>query len=262
MLSANNTNGLSIAIVLCLILFPIKSFANTLPELIKKVKPSIIGVGSYQGTRRPPSKLTGTGFVVADGYHIVTNFHVLPENLDLENREKLVIFFNDNKRVSYRSVKIIDTDREHDLALLRIEGTKLSALPIEKTNPPLEGESVAFTGFPIGAVLGLFPVTHQGIIAAISPLGIPVPSSASLNSNMIKRLQRPYMVYQLDATAYPGNSGSPLFSQQTGQVIGVINKVFIKESKETVLQKPSGITYAIPGKYVTQLLQKNKLSIN
>jgi len=77
---------------------------------------------------------------------------------------------------------------------------------------------------------------------------------------LIKRLNDPYPIYQLDATAYPGNSGSPLFLRETGEVIGVINKVFIKESKETVLSQPSGITYAIPGKHVKELLVKNKLS--
>jgi S1-C subfamily serine protease len=56
----------------------------------------------------------------------------------------------------------------------------------------------------------------------------------------------------LDATAYPGNSGSPLYIPETGEVVGVINKVFVKESREAVLEKPSGITYAIPVRYVKQ----------
>jgi S1-C subfamily serine protease len=79
---------------------------------------------------------------------------------------------------------------------------------------------------------------------------------------MIKRLKNPYNVYQLDATAYPGNSGSPMFAGNNGKVLGVINKVFIKESKESILQKPSGITYAIPGKYIIKLLKKNKINAN
>ena len=72
---------------------------------------------------------------------------------------------------------------------------------------------------------------------------------------MIKRLRDPYDVFQLDATAYPGNSGSPLYIPETGEVVGVINKVFVKESKEAVLEKPSGITYAIPVRYVKELLR-------
>ncbi len=239
--------------------------AKTLPQIVKQIKPSIVGVGTLQTTRRPPSSLKGTGFVVAEGYHIITNNHVIPKYINTEKKESLVIFYNKansgkTSRVQYRKVRVLDTDVEHDLALLRIEGTKLPALKIETTHKPQEGEDIAFTGFPIGAVLGLFPVTHRGIISAISPVVIPAPSSSTLSAKMIQRLKNPYYVYQLDATAYPGNSGSPVFDTETGQVFGVINKVFIKESKENILQKPSGITYAIPAKYIIKLLKKNKIS--
>jgi len=67
-------------------------------------------------------------------------------------------------------------------------------------------------------------------------------------------MRNPFMVFQLDATAYPGNSGSPVYEPQTGRVIGVINSVFVKESRESILQKPSGISYAIPSAYVHSLL--------
>ena len=63
-------------------------------------------------------------------------------------------------------------------------------------------------------------------------------------------------MFQLDAVAYPGNSGSPLYETDTCKVVGVINSVYVKESKETLLSSPSGIAYAIPVKYVKQLLKK------
>jgi len=200
------------------------AYSKPLPDLIKNIKPSIVGIGTHQGSRRPPSRLSGTGFVVSNGQYVITNHHVLPKNINLDKREKLVVFYNKNKKVHYNSVKIIDVDRQHDLALLKIIGKKLPALSIVQSKDPQEGEEIFFTGFPIGAVLGLFPVTHRGIISAISPVGIPVPSSSQLTSKMINHLKNAYEVYQLDATAYPGNSGSPLFSLKTGKVIGVINK--------------------------------------
>jgi len=104
-------------------------------------------------------------------------------------------------------------------------------------------------------VLGLSPVTHRGIISAITPNIIPLINSSQIKQAQFKRLQEPYSVFQLDATAYPGNSGSPLYHPETGQVLGVINKVFVQESKESALTKPSGITYAIPINYVESLLK-------
>jgi S1-C subfamily serine protease len=76
-----------------------------------------------------------------------------------------------------------------------------------------------------------------------------------LNVKLLKRLQEPYKVFQLDATAYPGNSGSPLYQPETGDVIGIINKVFIQETKENALTKPSGISYAIPVNHLQNLLK-------
>jgi S1-C subfamily serine protease len=63
-------------------------------------------------------------------------------------------------------------------------------------------------------------------------------------------------IFQLDGTAYPGNSGSPVYDASTGKVLGVINAVFVKGLKETAITAPSGITYAIPSNYVRDLLQK------
>ncbi|HAY27881.1 MAG TPA: serine protease, partial [Candidatus Accumulibacter sp.] len=41
-----------------------------------------------------------------------------------------------------------------------------------------------------------------------------------------------------------------------GEVLGVINMVFVKENKESVLSKPSGISFAIPVRFLRELLQK------
>ena len=74
----------------------------------------------------------------------------------------------------------------------------------------------------------------------------------------IAALQRaPFSIFQLDGTAYPGNSGSPVYDPATGKVLGVINAVFVKGLKETAITAPSGITYAIPANYVRDLLRKN-----
>ena len=232
--------------------------AASLPDVIDAIKPSVVGIGSYLKTRRPPALLVGTGFVVGDGSYVVTNEHVVSNDIKEDEGELRSVFIQAGNRVDMRAALIVGKDKEHDLALLKITGAPLSALEIGNSDKVREGQSIAFTGFPIGAVLGLTPVTHRGIIAAITPVVIPVQASSQLNPRLIKRMQSPYKVFQLDATAYPGNSGSPVYDLDSRKVIGVINKVFIKESKETVLSKPSGITYAIPSNHIITLLKEAK----
>ena len=65
----------------------------------------------------------------------------------------------------------------------------------------------------------------------------------------------PYPIFQLDATAYPGNSGSPLYDISNGRVIGIVNKVFVQGTKENAITDPSGITYAIPVQHVKKMLE-------
>jgi len=139
---------------------------------------------------------------------------------------------------------------------LRITGQPLVAMSLGDSDKVREGETYAFTGFPIGMVLGLNAVTHRGIISAVTPIVIPQLSGQLLEKKILTRLFAPYDIFQLDATAYPGNSGSPLYHPETGQVVRIINKVFIQESKETVIQKPSGISYAIPIKHLATLIKK------
>ena len=233
---------------------------SQLADTIVKIKPSIVGMGTYNITNRPPASLHGTGFVVADGLHVITNAHVVPEVLDIEHNEYLVAFIGTGSKPEIRRAELIERDAVHDLALLKIDGKALPALRIGNSNNVREGENYAFTGFPIGAVLGLYPVTHRGIVSSITPIVVPQTSARSLSAAMLRQLRDPYHVFQLDATAYPGNSGSPMYDPDTGLVIGVINKVFVKASKEAVLEKPSGISYAIPARYVKALLDKHGLS--
>ena len=226
-----------------------------LPDTIDKIKPSIVGVGTMLKMRRPPAQLMGTGFAVANGRYVITNHHVIPEELDHDQKESLVVFIGTGRDSIIRSAKLLKSDKQHDLALLEISDFRLPAMQLGTMKEVREGELYAFTGFPIGAVLGLYPVTHRGIVSAISPVVIPVSSTRQLDVAMIRRLQNTFNIIQLDATAYPGNSGSPLYDAETGVVLGVINKVFVKETKEKVLEKPSGITYAIPVTHVRALLK-------
>lgn len=230
-----------------------------LADTLVKLRPSVVAIGTAYPIRQPigdksPNSVLASGFAVHDGLTIVTNNHVIPEKLDLANRQQLVVFAGRGNGAKLRVAKPIARDPRHDLALLKITGVPLAPLQLGDDATVREGESVAFTGFPIGAVLGLFPATHRGIVAAITPMARAVGSARELGPSQLARLRDPFDVFQLDAIAYPGNSGSAVYRPLSGDVVGVINSVFVKESREALLQRPSGISYAIPVRHVKALL--------
>ena len=228
---------------------------NPLPETLEKIKPSVVAVGTYDPTGRPRQAFRGSGFVVGDGHHVVTNYHVLPESLSRKSKETLAVYSGRGKDIRFHEARVLAKDLANDLALLYIS-TPLPALNLGHSEQVKEGSEIAFTGFPLGMVLGLYPVTHRGIVSAVTPLAQPQPSAKTITPTMVRAMRRGTLVLQLDTTAYPGNSGSAVYDQATGEVLGVINSVLVKENKEAAIEKPSGITYAIDVKHVRSLLRK------
>jgi len=228
-----------------------------LPDTVVRVKRSVVGVGTHLQTRSPAIVFAGTGFVVGDGLSVITNAHVVPDTLDGARKETLGVVVGDGAAVAFRQATLVALDREHDLAHLRLQGAPLPALTLAERDDAREGQALAFTGFPLGMVLGLYPATHRALLAAITPVVRPSLSARGLDARAISQIQRaPFMVYQLDGTAYPGNSGSPVFDPETGTVLAVVNMVFVKGLKETAITNPSGITYAVPASHVRALLQR------
>ncbi len=247
--------------VVCLAPLSSTAHAQSLADTLETIRPSVVSVGTLRpvkrvGTKSPPIRFMGTGFVVGSGEYVITNAHVLPKDLDRDNDEVLVVFSGRGKQAKPHKVVVVETDAVHDVALLRLEDRRLPALTLSTPGFIREGSEVAFTGFPLGMVLGLYPVTNKTIVSAITPFVMPALSSNLLTPAQIKRLNTPFEVYQLDAIAYPGNSGSPVYHSDSGEVIGIVNSVFVKESKEGVLAKPSAITYAIPVRYILDLLRR------
>lgn len=225
-------------------------------ETIARVKPSVVVVGTHQPTRNPAFAFRGTGFVVGDGTLVVTNAHVLPAALDADKRETLAILVpGEEKQIQGRTATRVAFDPDHDLAVMKIAGAPLPAMQLADNAVVREGETFLFTGYPIGNVLGAYPVTHRAMIASVVPIALPSASASQLDPKVVRRIASgPFTVYQLDAVAYPGNSGSPLYSPATGEVVGIINMVLVKGTREAALTQPSGISYAIPAVHLRRLL--------
>lgn len=264
-----------------------------LPDTVARLRRSVLPVGTFSATQNPRFGFRGSGFVVGDGTLVATNAHVIPDGADAGNPPQLAVLVRevDGERLvapaeaaaangrngldgpggpntpapggsgvagtGVRLARLVAIDRAHDLALLRLDGAPLPALTLAQS-PAREGQAIALMGFPIGGTFGFSPVTHRGIVASLTQLALPAPTAQQLDPRAIARLREGnFEVLQLDATAYPGNSGGPVFDPDSGEVLGVLNMVLVRGSRESALSQPTGISYAIPVRHLTALLQRH-----
>lgn len=246
---------LATASLLALLVTQRPAAADGLPDTIERIKPSVVSIATHQPSRSPRANYLATGFAVGDGRLIVTNHHVIPESLDYANREQLVVVSGEGRDTSIHSAELVAHSANDDLALLRIAGPPLPPLRLGSSDAVRAGEQLAFTGYPIGMILGIYPATHRANVAARTPMAITARRSRELSEAHIRQLRAGApMVFQLDATAYPGNSGSPLYRIDSGEVVGVINQVFVQGGREAAVSRPSGISYAVPADRIRPLL--------
>ena len=227
-------------------------------EIMARAKPSIVAVGTYRATDSPRFQFRGSGFAVGDGTRVVTCFHVLPEAGSDAAMVPLAVLLprGPDGGAAWRQASVESTDRAHDIAVLKIEGAALPALALADATAMQEGAAVALIGFPVGGVLGYAPVIHRGMVSAVTPMVLPTAAARQLDERAIRALRgTAFDIYQLDAVAFPGNSGGPLFDADSGRVIGVVNMGLVKANRETALSQPSGITYAIPVRHALALLE-------
>ncbi len=172
--------------------------------------------GGNGGTQKrkvqtPKKEGAGSGVIIsADGY-IVTNNHVV------DGADELTVTLNDNKEYSAR---IIGTDKNTDLALIKISATNLPALPIGDSDKLKVGEWVLAVGNPFN----LNSTVTAGIISA---------KARSLGANSIESF------IQTDAAINAGNSGGALVNTR-GELVG-INAMLYSQTGSY-----SGYGFAIP----------------
>lgn len=228
--------------------------AGGLPAVISSARRAIVAIGVHAPLASPRFRFLGSGFAMLDGSKVVTCAHVLPV-LDPAKRETLAIAVPAGEKVRVHTASATRIDRDTDLALLSFEGERLPPLQLAAQEHILQGTEVVLLGFPIGSALGLFAAAHRGIVAAITPMIIPAARSGALLPQQLQVMRgAPIQLLQLDATAYPGNSGGPLVDTASGRVVGVMSFGLAKGSRESAIQYPTGISYAIPSRYVSALL--------
>jgi hypothetical protein len=175
-----------------ILVFSCAAFADDpLPELVRRVKPSVVSVITYNAAGEVA--LTGSGFFIRPG-EVLTNLHVV------EGAHHAEIRTFEGKGKTYQVAGLLNVDREGDLAVLSVDMPAERARVAETTAViPEEGEKI----FVIGNPLRLEGSVADGIVSAVRE----VPSLGR--------------IVQITAPISHGNSGSPVFNMK-GQVVGIV----------------------------------------
>lgn len=234
------------------------STASPLMLTMEKMRGSVVAVGYFAPLANPRFRFRGTGWAAGDGRQVVTNSHVLDEDGNLAEGERLMVMVapagRGRQASEPRSATVVRRVPELDLAVLQVDGPPLPPLRLG-TTPAQEGQEVALVGFPLGGILGLVPTVHRAIVSSVVSITLPAATSQGLRPRMIAQLRAGlFEIYQLDARAHPGNSGGPLIDPSSGDVLGVINMTLVSRSREAMVEEHSGISFAIPVAQVRPLL--------
>ncbi|MDO9620333.1 MAG: trypsin-like peptidase domain-containing protein [Moraxellaceae bacterium] len=166
--------------------------------------------GEQMPNERSASSL-GSGVIVASDGYILTNNHVV------QGAESIVVALHDGREVD---AKVIGTDPDTDLALLKIDLQDLPALPFNTTNMAVGDVALA-----IGNPFGVGQTVTQGIISAQGRSGLGINTYEDF--------------IQTDAAINPGNSGGALIDVN-GNLIGINTAIFSRSGGNM------GIGFAIP----------------
>jgi len=209
---------------------------ESIDALTKKVWPSVVQilVTSYGPREAAPGNTSavvgkqrgiGSGFVIDPDGYILTNAHVVsgaqrvqvvipPPNADGTLATAL------SGRSNVVPARIVGITTEIDLALLKIDGVKVPALPLATYTKVRQGETV----FAFGSPGGLRNTLTHGMVSAVARQTDP---------------DSPLIYIQTDAPINPGNSGGPLVNVH-GEVVGV-NTFIVSQSGGN-----EGLGFAIP----------------
>jgi S1-C subfamily serine protease len=183
--------------------------ALSTPEIVRLLSPSVVRVQT-EGARfdilgRPvPTQGVGTGVIIDDEGHIVTNNHVV--RLDARLASRVVVTLSDDRTFT---AEIVGTDPPSDLAVLKIDATGLSPAKLGDVSQLEVGGEVVAIGFALDLPGG--PTVTRGVVSAKDRVIEESPYSIS-------------SAIQTDASINPGNSGGPLVDQY-GEVVGITTAI-------------------------------------
>jgi S1-C subfamily serine protease len=183
------------------------------------------GTSVFGFPQQQRSTATGSGFLIDNNGHILTNAHVV------EGAKSVTVQLGDGDP---QAAEIVGTDPSTDIALLKVDNTDgVDPLPLGDSTEVQVGDPVVAIGNPFG----LDRTVTTGIVSALQRQ-IQAPNGFSISD-----------VIQTDAAINPGNSGGPLIDG-AGQVIG-INSQIESQSGGNV-----GIGFAVPIKTAADVVSQ------
>jgi S1-C subfamily serine protease len=184
----------------------------------------------FGGQQQQPSEATGSGFVIDDDGHIVTNAHVV--NAATQVR----VTFSDKRT---RDAKIVGKDESTDLALLKVDPDDLDLKPLALGDS--DQVQVGDPTIAIGNPFGFDRTLTTGVISA-KQRRITAPDGYTIEN-----------VIQTDAAINPGNSGGPLIDA-AGRVIGINSQIATGGGGNGSV----GIGFAVPVNTAKQIVEQLK----
>jgi len=202
---------------------PVAQTTSAISAVYERVKDGVVEVQTSTGGQtdpfgnQTPGGATGSGFVIDEEGHIVTNQHVV------DGAESVTVRFSDGTKVD---AKVVGTDPSTDIAVLDVDrpSSQLTPLSFAADGSLQVGDAVVAIGSPFG----LEGTLTTGVISALgreiqSPNGFTIENAV-----------------QTDAALNHGNSGGPVLDTQ-GRVVGVAAQIRSESGGS------DGIGYAIPG---------------
>ncbi len=208
-------------------------------RLVQAVLPSVVSVTSsrdnylplpltredlYLGQQRmlKSGKTTslGSGVIVSKEGHILTNHHVIADMTEIR------VLLTDGRNVA---AKLIGTDQNTDIAVLKIGAGEIQALPLGDSEGVFQGQQVVAVGNPYG-------LDGTATFGKVSATGRRTGNDSGLE------------YIQTDAAVNQGNSGGPLLNIR-GEIIGINSAIFTKTGGW------QGISFAVPSNTAKRVME-------
>ena len=186
-----------------------------MPEFFRRFfGPDFQMPGPQQGPRGPQRRGTsmGSGFIISPDGYVLTNHHVI------DGADEVTVKLSDRRELK---AKVIGSDQQYDVALLKIEASNLPSIRLGDSNTLKPGQWVVAIGSPFG-------LDHSVTAGIVSAIGRSTGSD-----------QRYVPFIQTDVAINPGNSGGPLLNI-SGEVVGINSQIFSQSGGYM------GVSFAIP----------------